>query len=447
MRFPWQRKPEERSDIPLNINDWAQMFSFSGHQYPFGLQFSQPGEKQEVIGRDFGSLVAGAFKSCGPIFACCMVRQLIFSEARFKYRRLQSGRPGELWGDPSLRILETPWPGGTTGDLLSRMEQDVSLAGNSFTARRNATTLRRLRPDWVEIVLGSQLDPEQAAGDIDAEVIGYLYFPGGRASGRDPEVLLPSEVAHYAPIPDPDAHFRGMSWLTPVISEIMGDKAATTHKLKFFEHGATVNYAVKAHPDIKDDEEFDAYVRRLRARNEGVENAYKTFVLGGGADIVPLGADMQQIDFKVTQGAGETRIASASGVGAVIAGFSEGLAGSSLNAGNFSSARRRFADGTMRPLWRNAAGSLARIVPPPSGSELWYDDRDISFLQEDQKDKADIQQVEALTMRTLLDAGFEPESVKSAQAASDWSLLVHSGLFSVQLQPPGSGAIPAVPKP
>ena len=37
----------------------------------------------------------------------------------------------------------------------------------------------------------------------------------------------------------------------------------------------------------------------------------------------------------------------------------------------------------MRPLWRNVAGSLATVVNIPAGSVLWYDDRDIAFLQED----------------------------------------------------------------
>jgi hypothetical protein len=63
----------------------------------------------------------------------------------------------------------------------------------------------------------------------------------------------------------------------------------------------------------------------------------------------------------------------------------------------------------MRPLWRNAAGSLARIVTVPPASELWYDDRDIPALREDEKDAADIQQSQAITIRELINAGYEPD--------------------------------------
>jgi hypothetical protein len=69
---------------------------------------------------------------------------------------------------------------------------------------------------------------------------------------------------------------------------------------------------------------------------------------------------------------------------------------------------------------------------------LWYDARDVPFLREDAKDAAEIQGVQSRTIRTLVDAGYTPASVMAAVRASDWSLLVHTGLFSVQLQEPGS---------
>jgi hypothetical protein len=70
---------------------------------------------------------------------------------------------------------------------------------------------------------------------------------------------------------------------------------------------------------------------------------------------------------------------------------------------------------------------------------LWYDDRDIAFLREDEKDRAEIQGLEARTIRTLLDAGYEGDSVIAAVLDSDWAKLRHTGLFSVQLQEPGAG--------
>ncbi|WP_199844194.1 hypothetical protein [Streptomyces sp. RTd22] len=86
------------------------------------------------------------------------------------------------------------------------------------------------------------------------------------------------------------------------------------------------------------------------------------------------------------------------------------------------------------------------MQPPGGGSgaiRLWYDARDVPFLREDRKDAAEIQGIQSRTIRALLDAGFTPESVVAAVEAEDYTLLVHTGLFSVQLQKPGALDAPA----
>lgn len=430
---------------PLAFDDWLEMFNFNGLSYPFIPQSTFPNTKEE-LGGDFAGLVEGAYRANGVVFACILCRMLLFSEARFQFRRLSQGRPGDLFGTADLAPLESPWPNATTGDLLSRMIVDVDLAGNFFGARYQGG-VKRLRPDWVTIVKGSMDEGASALEELD--LLGYLYHPGGRGAGADPVPFLPDDMAHFAPIPDPTADYRGMSWLTPVMREIMGDSAATTHKLRFFEQGATPNMIVSLDPAV-DEETFTQWIQQFRDQHEGAANAYKTIFLGGGASVEVVGANLKEIDFKSTQGAGETRIAAAAGVPPVIVGLSEGLAASTYS--NYSQARRRFADGTMRPLWRNAAGSLASIITIPAGAELWYDTRDISFLQEDQKDLADIQAVKAAAINTFVTAGFDPESAVAAVDANDFSLLSHSGLTSVQLMPPGqssagNGAGGTVPSP
>lgn len=424
------RREPERAFPTLSMNDYAGLLGTFGYN---GNRYTLPGALQEELGTNFAGLARGAYKANGVIFACMLVRMLLFAEARFQFRQVRNGRPGDLFGTAALRPLERPWPGATTGDLLTRMEQDASLAGNSFTARRAGDRLARLRPDWVDLIIGSNAD-EPAAWDVDAEVIGYRYTPGGTNSGNEPEFFLAEEVAHYAPIPDPEAQFRGMSWMTPIVREVMADKAATDHKLSFFENGATPNLVVKL--PVEDLVKFQAWIEKFKDNHEGSANAYKTMFLGAGADATVVGTDLQQLEFKATQGAGETRIAAAAGVPPVIVGLSEGLQAATYS--NYGQARRRFADGTMRPLWRNAAGSLARIIDVPGDAELWYDDRDIPALQEDQKDAAEIRVQEASTIKQLIDAGFTPESVVTAVTAGDFDRLKHTGLYSVQLQPPGT---------
>lgn len=424
------RNAEQRHTVST-IDDF---FIFGGHQYPLGApNMTMGNSRQEDVPNSFVGY-AGAMQSNSIIWGLMLARMQVFSQIRFVNRRRSSG---ELFGDRNLRLLERPWPGGTTGDLLGRTLMNADLAGNDYTTVVNGR-VKKMRPDWTSILLGSDADPDDPAGMLDAEVVAYIYKPGGKRSNKPPQILLPDEVAHFAPYPDPQAEFRGMSWVTPVLRELQADNAATDHKLKFFENAATPNLAVSLDAKVTP-EDFDKIVERMRSEHSGAWNAYKTLYLAGGATVTPVGADMKQLDFKVTQGAGETRIALAAGVHPTVAGLSEGLQGASLNAGNYQSAKRAFSDKTLQHLWRNVAASFEPLAPPPgSGVELWFDTSDVPFLQDDMKDTAEIQQKKAGAIRSLTEAGYLPASVIAAIDNDDLGQLEHTGVFSVQLQPPGS---------
>jgi phage portal protein BeeE len=415
---------------------WSQanFWDLDALRWPFLSSTSLRADREEIES-DFQGYITGAYKRSGPIFALMLVRMLVFSEARFQFRRLRSGRTGDLFGTGDLAMLERPWTNGTTGDLLARMIQDADLSGNAFIANLNGR-LRRLRPDWVTIVMASESEPDLSGDALDAELVGYYYSPRRAGASRD-TLLLPGQVAHFAPIPDPDAHWRGMSWLTPVLQEISADLAATRHKVSFFRNGANPSLVVRLDASVSP-EMFKRFKALMDEQHGGADNAGKTLYLGGGADVTPLTMDLQRLDFKAVQGAGESRLAAAAGVPATIVGFSEGLQGSSLNTGNYGSAKRRFVDGTMRPLWRNAAGSLASLVNVPADAELWFDDRDIAFLREDSRDRAEIARIRAQTVDAYIKAGFEPDWAIEAVANEDEMLLKghHTGLVSVQMQPP-----------
>jgi hypothetical protein len=161
----------------------------------------------------------------------------------------------------------------------------------------------------------------------------------------------------------------------------------------------------------------------------------------GGADVTPITHDFQQLQFSQTVGKGESRIAAAAGIPSSWVGFSEGLQGSGLNsAGVYAAARRRFADGTIRPLWRMASASLAVLVKVPTGAELWYDEAGIAFLREDEQDRAEIMQTTMSSINTAIMAGFEPDAAVEAFRDKDVGLLLgkHTGLVSVQMMAPRS---------
>jgi phage portal protein BeeE len=422
----------DRYSFDQYVTDVNQ-FLYNGLAYTGVEQTWRPdGGKAESPGAGFDGLVKGAYQRNGIVFACQVARLKVFSEARFQFQQLRRGRPGDLFGTADLAVLEKPWVNGSTGELLARMIQDVDLSGNFFARRTSPTArtvqLERLRPDWMLIVLGDSPDL------IEPSVVGYAYYPGGIHEDKDPVFLARDEVAHWSPVPDPSARYRGMSWLAPVIREIRSDSGFTDHKQQFLDHAATPNMVVRMDPAVTP-EKFQRFRELMDSEHRGTWNAWKTLYLAGAVDVSVVGNSFKDMDFKAVQGAGETRIAAAAGVPPIVVGLSEGLDAATYS--NYAQARRAFADTTIRPLWRSACAALESVVRVPSQARLWYDDRDIPFLQEDRKDAAEIQATQGQTIATLVREGYEPDSVVAAVESEVWSLLRHSGALSVQLFKPG----------
>jgi HK97 family phage portal protein len=412
-----------------DLQTWIQM---SGATFP--VQTSAllgSGADPLPSDSDFSSV----YKSNGIVFACAAIRQRVFSQIVFRYAGLNNGRVGKLFGGPQIDILNKPWPGGTSGDLATRAIQDADLKGAFFAVREGDVIYRR-DPMKMSVVLSG--DPSR---DEFVDIMGYVYRPDG---AKGPVyTYTPSEVCHWTPVLDPEAPYaKGMSWITPILREIRSDNAATDHKANFFANSATPNMVVTFPESVMTQDQFDRFKAKMEAEYAGTRGAGKTLYLAPGADVTVVGKDFKELDFSETQGRDETRIASAAGVPPVLIGLKESLAGSSLNQGNYQAARRSFADGTMSDLYRGFVAALETIAPAPQDkgpAKLWFDISQVPFFREDRSDAATIQSVQATTIKALIDAGFEPDSVIAAVEAEDRSLLKHSGLYSVQLQKPGSG--------
>lgn len=437
-------EPEARYGWLDYLNDFVT-YSFNGNVYTIPTTV-KPSEG-EAIENSFPMYVSRVYKANGPAFAVIQARINLLSEVRFKFRNQKTG---EIYGSPALKVLENPWPNGTTGELIARMEQDVSLAGN-FYGRKTNDRIRRMSPEKVRIVLSSTAGTADEVNDLNSEIAGYAYYPQGDGHSEKNRaiILLPDEVIHWSPIPDPSAMYRGMSWLSPVIREVQSDGAATEAIQKFFENGMTPNMVVKFPESITSPEKFKELRDAMNDSHAGVDHAYKTLYLAAGADATVVGSNLQASGLKDVQAAGETRITAAGRVPSVIAGLKEGLEAATYS--NFAQARRLFADGFGRPQWRSMCAALAHVVEVPPGSELWYDESAVAMLRDDAKEAAETSVTQATAITTLVNGGFEAKSAVAAVKADDMSLLKHTGLLSVQLQDPTAAppepADPPVPDP
>ncbi len=350
------------------------------------------------------------------VFSAMTVRMMLLAEAVFKLRRAEDG---SLYGsDASLHILEHPWPEGSSGELIARMEQDAGLAGNAYIwAPPGEGRLVRLRPDWVTII--SEL-VRTASGGWYRRKVGYWHEPpkGVTDQGEGFEVAA-AECCHWAPLPDPYANFRGMSWLTPVHREVTGDNGLTGYKIRYLQNDASPNllikYAQKLQPST-----IDKIRERIQARYGGPDNAGKTLVLDQGADATIIGNSLAQMNFDTVQAAGAERILAAAGVPPLVVGL-ESIKGAGKS---YEEVIRRFADLTLRPEWRSMCAALETITPAiPAAVRLWTDTGDIAALQDGLQVQAQVSLVRAQALLTLTQAGYDRDSAVKAVDSGDITLL------------------------
>jgi len=396
---------------------------------------------KEAILPQLASATLDAYGGNTVVFAAILARICLFSEATFQFRR---ARDKNLFGDQRLAVLQRPWPDGTEGELLARAEQDASLAGNFFLWDAG-DRLVRWRPDWVTIISAITAAPR---GGWYRQVVGYHYEPPKteQPAYGEPQTVPASECVHWAPIPDPWASFRGMSWLTPALREAQADTAMTAYKTKYLTHAATPNlllrYAQKLQPAT-----VDSLRERITARYAGVDNAFKTLILDQGADATVIGNSLSQMDFSGVQQSGADRILSDGNVPGVIVGL-EPLRGAGRG---YAESMRKFADLFGRPQWRSFCGALQKFTPgndvESGAARLWYDTTDIAALQAGEQDRAQMSLIHAQAVLTFRNAGYTRESAVAAVMANDVSQLVvdpaavpqAAGSQHLLPQAPGSG--------
>lgn len=343
-----------------------------------------------------------ANSSSAIVFAAILVRMALFSEATFQY---QAKDDKHLFGNSSLAKLEEPFgPGSTTGELLARAEQDVCLAGNFYAwDAPGEDRLVRLRPDWTTVI--SELVSVSGGGQYRQKV-GYWVEPPKTVLDQGKGQFYPAgEVVHWAPVPDPAANFRGMSWLTPVYRDVLGDDGLTQYKIKYLEHSASPNLLIKYGQKLQPGT-VDSIRERVQGRYGGASNAFKTLVLDQGADATVIGNSLSQMDFSGVSAVGQERVLAAAGVPGVLVGL-EPLRGAGRG---FQESLQKFANLWARPEWRSFCGALSPIMNVPAGNRLWFDVRDIAALQDSETTRAQSALVRAQALLAARQAGYDPES-------------------------------------
>jgi hypothetical protein len=175
-----------------------EYMTFGGTQYPLGFQTTYGKQVAELVANSFSGYIQGGLKANGPIWSLTLKRLQVFSQARFLFQRMGNGRPQDMFFESSLRILEEPWTGGVTGDLLARMILDADFAGNHYSVRYDNELIRLETRAWAEIQAGTLT--VEAAQAVQTAITAHAA-----ATGQDRyeiEAALKKTVRHPEPSGD-----------------------------------------------------------------------------------------------------------------------------------------------------------------------------------------------------------------------------------------------------
>jgi len=461
MRNPFKAQAPDDEARGVALWDSGSGFSFNGVQYAgsggmLGLSPSQNAlaASRPTVSGDLASIVNAAQPN-SVVTAAVFTRALVLSQLWFEYENWQTGA---RFRHRDLSIFEEPGGFTTMPRLLVDMEVSQSYAGNTYVWKDSKRgRLRVLRPDYVSIVLGSDAPPERLedaerapAGDrrealdyaLDAEVVAYVYQPSPLVA---PQVIPASEVAHWVSEGHALSPWLGSSWITSCVREIVAEEQADVYADKFFQQGATPRLVYKMDPRLNKDQAA-AFKQLNEEQSAGLYNSHRTLYVGGATDVQVVGSKLGDLALERFRAMLENRLASRSRVPPQILQTAAGNSGSSLNSGNYDSARKQFADLFFEPYADGLAAALQKIAPGPKrASRLSWDRRRVLLLQQDLLDGAEVLAKNMSAIRTGIDTGFEPDAMVTAVTTANLGSLVgkHSGKFSVQLLPEDANSVDA----
>jgi hypothetical protein len=240
----------------------------------------------ESIGNDFMSYATIGYQGNGPVFSVLNARLRLFSEATFKYR------------DLATRSCSAPVAAAARAPVARRFDERASRPDDPGRRPRG----ERVRPPCqrrAPRAAAPGLGPDHLRADVTTR--HGLRVPRGhrlrvlRGRQGDPVFYPVDEVAHWSPIPDPLAPWRGMSWLTPVVREINADLAMSGHSRSSSTTRRRRTCSSSTRARSTEAGWRSCASRSVEPRWRG--NANKTLLLDQGADVTVIGASSSEMAF------------------------------------------------------------------------------------------------------------------------------------------------------
>ncbi len=319
------------------------------------------------------------------VYAAIKMRQDALTRVPVRvYRRLAAGAPRE--GDrrraveavepahPAQRLLDSPNPFWTRGDLWRATETSLGLWGSAFWG------LERDETGQVTEIWPLRSDRMRVIPDPARYIKGFVYVGQGRqiVSYLAEDVVW---IRYFNPLDE----YAGLSPIAPLrLSADMGLDALRANRSNL-TNDSTPGLFVETE-DTPTDDEVREFYERWESRFQGVNRGRRPALLSGGMTAKNLGFSPKEMEYLQTLRWSLEDVARVYGVPKAMLGDIE-----RVSFANFATARRVFWEDTLVPQMAFYAEALQQMLLPNFGDPslfVEFDTSEVEALQENESDKA-----------------------------------------------------------
>ena len=319
------------------------------------------------------------------VYAAIKMRQDALARVPVRvYRRLAAGAPRE--GDrrraveavepahPAQRLLDSPNPFWTRGDLWRATETSLGLWGSAFWG------LERDETGQVTEIWPLRSDRMRVIPDPARYIKGFVYVGQGRqiVSYLAEDVVW---IRYFNPLDE----YAGLSPIAPLrLSADMGLDALRANRSNL-TNDSTPGLFVETE-DTPTDDEVREFYERWESRFQGVNRGRRPALLSGGMTAKNLGFSPKEMEYLQTLRWSLEDVARVYGVPKAMLGDIE-----RVSFANVATARRVFWEDTLVPQMAFYAEALQHLLLPNFGDPslfVEFDTSEVEALQENESDKA-----------------------------------------------------------
>ncbi|MEA5366091.1 phage portal protein [Amycolatopsis sp., V23-08] len=376
----------------------------SGNESPAPLVSRSAGGLSGFYARRDGTTQLGVMATNGTIFGIVDKTSTAVGKTEWRlYRKAKSGKDEdrvEITRHAALSLINKPNPFMTRMELFQTGQQHLDLIGEGcFVVGRSSLAsipleLWPVRPDRMTPV-----------AHPTKYLTGWIY------AGPDGEQipLRTDEVIHVR-MPNPTDPYRGLSPVTAVLTDIMGAEYASQWNAAFFRDSAEPGGIIKVDDNLTDDE-FTKLATRWEEQHRGVARAHRVGILEANMEWVPRAFSQRDMEFTSLRGVTRDAIMEGFGFPKPMLGITEDVNRANADAGEYVFAKWLTVPRDDR--WKDALNT--KLLPlfgadVPDKLEFDYD----SPVPEDEAAENASLTARSTAAKTLIDAGFDGESVKEA---------------------------------